>query len=38
MNFFKKILGYGQDLQERINNFKAKGTLFEVQKQTRNLK
>lgn len=38
MNFFKKMLGFGAGLDDRIKNFKTKGTLFEVVKQTRNLK
>ena len=38
LNFFKTILGYGKTVEERAKNFKAKGTLFEVVKQTRNLK
>ena len=38
MNFFKKMLGFGKGLDDRIKEFKVKGTLFEVVKQTRNLK
>ena len=37
MNFFKKFLGVQPNLDERIKNFKAKGTLFEVLKTKRNL-
>jgi len=38
MQFFKKMLGIEKDLSERIDKFKAKGTLFEVVKDTRNVK
>jgi len=38
MNFFKKLIGLEKDLVERINRFKAKGSLYEVEKDTRNMK
>ena len=38
MNFFKKVLGFGKSLDDKIKDFKGQGTLFEVVKQTRNLK
>ena len=38
MNFFKKMMGFGSSLEERRKSFKVIGTLFEVVKQTRNLK
>ena len=28
MNFFKKMLGFGKGLDDRIKEFKVKGTLF----------
>lgn len=38
MQFFKNILGFGNDLGQRIDKFKARGSLFEVVKDTRNIK
>lgn len=38
MFFLKKILGFEKDLTERINQFKTRGTLFEVANTTRNIK
>jgi hypothetical protein len=38
MQFFKKMLGLDKSLDQRIADFKVKGTLFEVVKQTRDLK
>lgn len=38
MNFLKNMLGFPKDIKERIRNFKAKGTYFEVIKDTRNVK
>ena len=38
MNFLKKMLGLEKGLEERMKEFKTRGTLFEVVKQTRNLK
>lgn len=38
MNFLKKILGFEQDITQRMGAFKAKGTLFEVAGTTRNIK
>jgi hypothetical protein len=32
------MFGFEKNLEERMKNFKTKGTLFEVVKQTRNLK
>lgn len=38
MNFFKKLIGLEKDLLERINQFKARGSLYEVEKDIRNMK
>jgi hypothetical protein len=38
MNFFKKMLGLEKDLTTRLQEFKARGTLFEVVGTTRNIK
>ena len=38
MNFFKKLIGLEKDLLERIHQFKARGSLYEVVKDTRNIK
>lgn len=38
MNFLKNLLGYEKGLKERIKNFKARGSLFEITKDVRNIK
>jgi hypothetical protein len=38
MNFFKKMFGFEQDITQRMADFKARGTLFEVANTTRNIK